>query len=205
MIRYKGALIQVGKIMVKKDKTSKKLKLLRQREKYIEYQNRRKEKLNKLGDKTVTIRLDKTYYDQLLELCEILGYRRPKKGKYNLIETYTGVMKYLLRVSNSVTAYRPKTECSQKLLHLHQLVSHLKHELNLSDEEILNELENKGVHIPLSPLDNAVKKVTYDELRPLDNNVIRRDKFEFVEVLLCEEKVVEQMIEIDKKTPHFSS
>ncbi|ULS49473.1 hypothetical protein [Pectobacterium carotovorum] len=191
--------------MVKKDKTSKKLKLLRQREKYIEYQNRRKEKLDRLGDKKVSIRLDKNHYDQLLDLCEILGYRRPEVGKYNLIETYTGVMKYLMRVSNDVTAYRPKTERSQKLLHLHQLVSHLKHELNLSDEEILNELENKGIHIPLSPLENTVKKVTYDELRPLDNNVIRRDKFEFVEDLLCEEKVVEQMIEIDKKTHHFSS
>jgi hypothetical protein len=205
MIRSKGDLIQVGEIMVKKDETSKQLKLAHRREKYIEYQNRRKEKLDKLGEKKLSIRLDKTYYGQLLELCEILGYRRPEEGKYNLIETYTGVMKYLLRVSDSVTTYKPKTERSQKLLHLHQLVSHLKHELKLSDEEILNKLKNKGIHIPLSPLKNVVKQVTRDELRPLDNNIIRRDKFEFIEDLLCEKKIVNQMIEIDKKTPHFSS
>ncbi|EMZ4245374.1 hypothetical protein ABDM08_003369, partial [Salmonella enterica] len=112
--------------MVKKDEIREEVELAHRREKYIEYQNRRKKKLDNLGDKKLSIRLDDSHYDKLIELCEILGYRRPEKGKYNLIETYSGVMKYLLRVSGHVTTYKPKTEGSQKLLHLHQLVSHLK-------------------------------------------------------------------------------
>lgn len=186
--------------MVKKNEIREEAGLAYRREKYIEYQNRRKEKLDKLGDKKLSIRLDDFHYDKLIELCETLGYRRPEKGKYNLIETYSGVMKYLLRVSGHVTTYKPKTENSQKLLHLHQLVSHLKHELNLSNKEILDELNNKGIQTPLSPLRNAVKQVKYAELRTLTSKVNKLEINKFVEDLLCEEKVVEKMIEMDKKS-----
>lgn len=184
--------------MVKKDEIREEVELAHRREKYIEYQNRRKEKLDILGDKKLSIRLDDSHYDKLKELCEILGYRRPETGKYNLIETYSGVMKYLLRVSGHVTTYKPKTENSQKLLHLHQLVSHLKYEMDLSYKEILDELSNKGIQAPLSPLGNTVKQVKYAELRTLTNEVNKIEINKFVEDLLCEENVVEKMIEIDK-------
>ncbi|HIE0192108.1 TPA: hypothetical protein ACXI8I_003345 [Serratia marcescens] len=184
--------------MVKKDEIREEVELAHRREKYIEYQNRRKEKLDKLGGKKLSIRLDEYHYDKLIELCEILGYRRPAKGKYNLIETYSGVMKYLLRISDSVTKYIPKTEGSQELLHLHLLVSHLKHELNLSDQDILKELKNKGIKTPLSSLENTVKSVKRNEFISLDNKTLRRDIYKFVEDLSCEEKIVEKMTEIDK-------
>jgi len=196
-----SGLIQIGKIMVKKNEIREEAELAHRREKYIEYQNRRKEKLDKLGDKKLSIRLDDSHYDKLIELCETLGYRRPEKGKYNLIETYSGVMKYLLRISDSITKYIPKTEGSQELLHLHQLTGHLKHELDLNNEEILNELKNNGVQIPLSPLGNTVKQVKHDELRALNSKVTKFEIDKFVEDLLCEEKVVEKMIEMDKKIP----
>lgn len=202
MIRSKNGLIQTGKIMVKKNEIREEAELAHRREKYIEYQNRRKEKLDKLGDKKLSIRLDESHYDKLIVLCEILGYRRPEAGKYNLIETYSGVMKYLLRVSGHVTKYKPKTENSQKLLHLHLLVSHLKYELNLSDEDILKELKNKGIKTPLSSLENKSKSVRCDELRSLDNKTIRCDIYKFIEVLLNLEKVVEEMVKIDKNAPH---
>lgn len=188
--------------MVKKDEIREDAELAHRREKYIEYQNRRKEKLDKLGDKKLSIRLDDFHYDKLIELCETLGYRRPKKGKYNLIETYSGVMKYLLRISDSITKYIPKTEDSQELLHLHLLVSHLKYGLNLSDADIVKELKNKGIKTPLSSLENTVKSVKRDELRSLDNKTIRRDIYKFVEDLLNLEKVVQEMMELDKNAPH---
>lgn len=200
MIRSNDGLIQIGKFMVKKDEIREEAELAHRREKYIEYQNRRKEKLDKLGDKKLSIRLDESHYDKLIVLCEILGYRRPETGKYNLIETYSGVMKYLLRVSGHVTKYKPKTESSQRLLHLHQLVSHLKHELNLSNKEILDELNNKGIQTPLSPLGNTVKRVKYAELKTLTSKVNKLEINKFVEDLLCEEKVVEKMVEMDKKS-----
>lgn len=191
--------------MVKKNEIREEAELAHRREKYIEYQNRRKEKLDKLGGKKLSIRLDDSHYDKLKELCEILGYRRPEKAKYNLIETYSGVMKYLLRVSDHVTTYKPKTERSQKLLHLHQLVSHLKHELNLSNKEILDELNNKGIQTPLSPLGNTVKQVKYAELRILTSKVNKLEINKFVEDLLCEEKIVEKMIAMDKKYLDYES
>lgn len=202
MIRSKGGLIQIGKIMVKKNEIREEAELAYRREKYIEYQNRRKEKLDKIGDKKLSIRLDDFHYDKLIELCETLGYRRPEKGKYNLIETYSGVMKYLLRISDSITKYIPKTEDSQELLHLHLLVSHLKYGLNLSDEDIVKEFKNKGIKTPLSSLENTVKSVKRDELRSLDNKTIRRDIYKFVEDLLNLEKVVQEMMELDKNAPH---
>lgn len=184
--------------MVKKNEIREEAELAYRREKYIEYQNRRKEKLDKIGDKKLSIRLDDFHYDKLIELCETLGYRRPEKGKYNLIETYSGVMKYLLRISDSITKYIPKTEDSQELLHLHLLVSHLKHDLNLSYKEILDALNNKGILTPLSPLGNTVKQVKYNELRALNSKVTEFEIDKFVEDILCEEKVVEKMIEMDK-------
>jgi|GEM_PF-2925115 len=191
--------------MVKKGEIREEVELAHRREKYIEYQNRRKKKLDNLGDKKLSIRLDDSHYDKLIELCEILGYRRPEKGKYNLIETYSGVMKYLLRVSGHVTTYKPKTDDSQKLLHLHQLVSHLKHEQNLSYKEILDELNNKDIQTPLSPLGNTVKQVKHDELRTLTSKVNKFEIKKFVEELLCEEKIVEKMVEMDKKSLDYES
>lgn len=55
MIRSKGGLIQIGKIMVKKNEIREEAELAYRREKYIEYQNRRKEKLDKIGDKKLSI------------------------------------------------------------------------------------------------------------------------------------------------------
>ncbi|HDS4874482.1 TPA: hypothetical protein QHY04_004413, partial [Citrobacter koseri] len=80
------------------------------------------------------------------------------------------------------------------------LVSHLKHELNLSNKEILDELNNKGIQTPLSPLGNTVKRVKYAELKTLTSKVNKLEINKFVEDLLCEEKVVEKMVEMDKKS-----
>ena len=107
-----------------------------------------------------------------------------------------------IQISDSITKYIPKTEDSQELLHLHLLVSHLKYGLNLSDADIVKELKNKGIKTPLSSLENTVKSVKRDELRSLDNKTIRRDIYKFVEDLLNLEKVVQEMMELDKNAPH---
>ncbi|EKK2687776.1 hypothetical protein PMI59_004795, partial [Salmonella enterica] len=52
--------------MVKKDEIREEVELAHRREKYIEYQNRRKKKLDNLGDKKLSIRLDDSHYDKLI-------------------------------------------------------------------------------------------------------------------------------------------
>jgi hypothetical protein len=183
--------------MVKKEKGSEELEQNIRRGKNIEYQNRRKEKLNELGEYKLSIRLDNPHYEKLSDLCEVLGYRRPKRGKYNLIETYSEVIKYLLRVSDDLIEYEPKSDEAKELLQLHKLVNHLKHDKNYSDENVLSELRSKGIQTPLSPLNNTVIKSRNGRLPPLDNEVIRHDKGQFLRELLRKDIVIEKMIEID--------
>ncbi len=192
-------LSQTGGIVVKKVKKREESELIHRREKYIEYQNRRKEKLDKLGEYKLSLRLERSDYDKLADLCENLGYRRPVSGKYNLVETYSEVMKYLLRISESLISYQPKSEEAIGLLHLHQFVTHLKHDKNSDDENILQELKTRGVKIPLSSLRNEVKETISDELQPLDNKVTSYDHEKFIEYLLSEKLVVKKIMEIDKK------
>lgn len=45
-----------------------------------------------------------------------------------------------------------------------------------------------------------MKQVKHDELRALNSKVTKFEIDKFVEDLLCEEKVVEKMIEMDKKS-----
>ncbi|MGQ6052061.1 hypothetical protein ACUNHQ_21790 [Serratia sp. IR-2025] len=65
----------------------------------IVYQNARKKRLEKLGKNEIKIRLDDDTFKKLCDLCEVLGYRRPKTQMRNLIEIYSEVFKYLLRTS----------------------------------------------------------------------------------------------------------
>jgi hypothetical protein len=68
----------VGIRMKKKTKAEKANELAVRRKRDVEYQNKRKEKLEKLGEHSITIRLDNADYESLSDICEILGYQRPE-------------------------------------------------------------------------------------------------------------------------------
>lgn len=186
--------------MIKKEKDVEKSDQELRREKYIEYQNRRKEKLDKLGEHKLSIRLERSCYENLTDLCEVLGYRRPEAGRYNLIETYSEVFKYMMRVSSDSIEYKPKSEEAKELLNLHRFVSHLKYDKNFADDEIIVKLESKCIHVPLSPLRNKVVKSQSDKLHSLDNKVIKHDRSEFIRNLLSKNIVIERMIEMDNQS-----
>ncbi|MDC0724815.1 hypothetical protein POH93_05380 [Phytobacter diazotrophicus] len=122
------------------------------REANVAYQNTRKKQLKKLGEHHIQIRLDDETFERLCDLCEVLGYRRPKPKMHNLIEMYSAIFKYLLRTSDESFGYNPTTSRSIKILGVYKYVDHLSNEQQLSKDVILAELKNKGTKIPIKKI-----------------------------------------------------
>ena len=101
----------------------------------IEYQNTRKK------------RLDDESFEKLSDLCEVLGYKRPKPQMHNLVEMYSAIFKYLLRTSDESFGYFPTNSRSIKTLGVYKYVDHLSNEKKWSKEAILAELKNKETKI----------------------------------------------------------
>ncbi|GKW29608.1 hypothetical protein AB6D34_12610 [Pectobacterium brasiliense] len=115
-----------------------------------DYQNRRKERLKELGEKKISIRLDSADYEKLSDLCESLGYRRPKPQMHNLIENYSSVLVYLLRIENMRQLYDPQSQAAKELYHLYKTVDHLKNDIGLSDSQIVEHFREGNIRTPLS-------------------------------------------------------
>jgi len=62
------------------------------RKAYIEYQNTRKKQLEKIGKNHIQIRVDDESFEKLSDLCEVLGYKRPKPQMHNLVEMYSEIL-----------------------------------------------------------------------------------------------------------------
>ncbi|HDC2425823.1 TPA: hypothetical protein O7Y43_004635, partial [Salmonella enterica] len=114
----------------------------------IVYQNARKKRLEKLGKNEIKIRLDDETFKKLCDLCEVLGYSRPKTKMRNLIEMYSEVFKYLLRTSEDNFEYIPKTNRAINTLKTYKYVDHLKNEKNLDRKSIISRLQEQNVKIP---------------------------------------------------------
>lgn len=136
--------------MAKMEKRLKEDELAAQRQKNIEYQNIRKERLEELGEHKISIRLNSADYEKFADLCETLGYRRPQPGMRNLIEAWSGAMKYLLRVQKDFQIYEPKSPAAKELYGLYKTVSHLKYEMGLPDNQIIKRLNEEKVRTPIS-------------------------------------------------------
>jgi hypothetical protein len=120
----------------------------------ITYQNTRKEQLKKIGEHQIQIRLDDEAFEKLSNLCEVLGYKRPKPKMHNLIEMYSTIFKYLLRTSDEGFEYNPKTKQSIKTLETYRYVDHLRYEQGLSKGAIISNLQNDSVKISLGKIDD---------------------------------------------------
>ena len=118
----------------------------------IEYQNTRKKQLEKIGRNHIQLRLDDETFEKLSDLCEVLGYKRPKPQMRNLIEMYSEIFKYLLRTSDESFGYNPTTSRSIKILGVYKYVDHLSNEQQLSKDVILEKLKNKGTKIPIKKI-----------------------------------------------------
>ncbi|HAN4732761.1 TPA: hypothetical protein IFD55_001911 [Escherichia coli] len=113
----------------------------------IEYQNTRKKQLEKIGRNHIQLRLDDESFEKLSDLCEVLGYKRPKPQMHNLVEMYSEIFKYLLRTSDESFGYSPTNSRSIKTLGVYKYVDHLSNEKKWSKEAILAELKNKETKI----------------------------------------------------------
>ncbi|EAY5144079.1 hypothetical protein DU121_01200 [Salmonella enterica subsp. salamae] len=118
----------------------------------IEYQNTRKKQLEKIGRNHIQLRLDDESFEKLSDLCEVLGYKRPKPQMHNLVEMYSAIFKCLLRTSDESFGYSPTTSRSIKTLGVYKYVDHLSNEKNWSKDAILAELKNKGTKIYINKI-----------------------------------------------------
>lgn len=150
----------------------------------ITYQNTRKEQLKKVGEHQIQIRLDDENFEKLSDLCEVLGYKRPKPKMHNLIEMYSAIFKYLLRTSNESFEYKPKTKRSIKILGIYKHVDYLRHEQHLTKGAIISELQTKGVKIPLGRN---------------DNKIVTSGKEKFLEQYFEKDKIIRVLKMIDNK------
>ncbi|EIY6649382.1 hypothetical protein MNG63_003313 [Salmonella enterica] len=121
----------------------------------ITYQNTRKEQLKKVGEHQIQIRLDDETFQKLCDLCNMLGYKTPKKGMRNLVELYSTIFKYLLRTNEEGFEYIPKKEQSIKILNIYKYVDHLKHEKQFPKDVIISELEKRNIKIPVQKVNNS--------------------------------------------------
>lgn len=121
----------------------------------IKYQNTRKGQLQKVGGHQIQIRLDDETFQKLCNLCNVLGYKTPKKGMRNLVELYSTIFKYLLRTSEENFEYIPNNKQSIKILSIYKYVDHLKHEQQLPKDVIISELEKRNIKIPVQKINNS--------------------------------------------------
>ncbi|WP_254304445.1 hypothetical protein [Citrobacter freundii] len=89
---------------------------------------------------------------KLSDLCEVLGYKRPKPQMHNLVEMYSAIFKYLLRTSDESFGYSPTTSRSIKTLGVYKYVDHLSNEKNWPKDAVLAELKNKGTKIYINKI-----------------------------------------------------
>lgn len=155
------------------------------REANVAYQNTRKKQLKKLGKHHIQIRLDDETFERLCDLCEVLGYRRPKPKMHNLIEMYSAIFKYLLRTSEKHFEYIPKTKRSIKILGIYKYVDHLRYEQNSTKDAIISKLQKKNIKIPLGKTSNTL---------------ITSGKEKFLEKYFDEDKVITVLKMVDDKT-----
>ncbi|CNI62796.1 Uncharacterised protein [Yersinia frederiksenii] len=158
--------------MMKKTKAEKASKLTVRRKRDVEYQNKRKEKLEKLGKNSITIRLDDDAYKSFSDICEILGYQRPEEKKRNLIETYSASLIHFLRIEREEAIYRPKSRAAKKFYRLYKIVNHLKYDKKYCDNEIINFMKSEKIATPSSTIkgnkyylwsDKSIKKMLNEE------------------------------------------
>ncbi|NIF50222.1 hypothetical protein F3J28_20900 [Enterobacter sp. Ap-1006] len=168
--------------MTKKTKAEKANELVVRRKRDVEYQNKRKEKLEKLGEHSITIRLDNTDYESLSDICEILGYQRPEAKKRNLIEIYSASLIHLLRIERESSIYKPKSRTAKKFYRLYKIVNHLKHDKNYSDNEIIAKMTSDKMLTPLSVIKGG-KNSSWSE------KALKR--------VLDKEKVIETLKQLD--------
>ena len=180
--------------MTKKTKAEKANELAVRRKRDVEYQNKRKEKLEKLGEHSITIRLDNAAYESFSDICEILGYQRPEAKKRNLIESYSASLIHLLRIERESSIYKPKSRAAKKLYRLYKIVNHLKHDKNYSDDEIIKKMTSDKTLTPLSVMKGR-KNSSWNE------KALKR--------VLDKEKVIETLKQLDgdfkKRLPIKSS
>lgn len=180
--------------MTKKTKAEKANELAVRRKRDVEYQNKRKEKLEKLGEHSITIRLDNAAYESFSDICEILGYQRPEAKKRNLIESYSASLIHLLRIERESSIYKPKSRAAKKLYRLYKIVNHLKHDKNYSDDEIIKKMTSDKMLTPLSVMKGR-KNSSWNE------KALKR--------VLDKEKVIETLKQLDgdfkKRLPIKSS
>ncbi|HGW6104784.1 TPA: hypothetical protein ACNIQM_002955 [Citrobacter werkmanii] len=136
--------------MAKEEKRLEYDKEVARKQRDRDYQNRRQERLNELGEKKISMRLDGTDYNKLAELFESLGYRRPEPGMRNLIEACSRVMKYLLRVERDFQIYEPKSPAAKELYNLYKTVNHLKYDMGYSYNKIVERLNKDKVRQPIA-------------------------------------------------------
>ncbi|MCI4002615.1 hypothetical protein MRO73_08615 [Dickeya dianthicola] len=168
--------------MTKKTKAEKANELAVRRKRDVEYQNKRKEKLEKLGEHSITIRLNNTDYESLSDICEILGYQRPETKKRNLIEIYSASLIHLLRIERESSIYKPKSRIAKKFYRLYKIVDHLKHDKNYSDNEIIKKMTSDKMLTPLSVMKGG-KNSSWNE------KALKR--------VLDKEKVIETLKQLD--------
>ncbi|EBQ4835067.1 hypothetical protein T061_09585 [Salmonella enterica subsp. arizonae] len=136
--------------MAKVEKRLKGDELAVRRQKNIEYQNIRKERLEELGEHKISIRLNSADYEKLADLCESLGHRRPQPQMRNLIENYSSALVYLLRIEKLRQLYDPQSQAAKELYHLYKVVGHLKNDKGFSDSQIVEYFREKNIRTPLS-------------------------------------------------------
>ncbi|MFJ5485296.1 hypothetical protein [Pectobacterium actinidiae] len=155
------------------------------RKAYIEYQNTRKKKLEKIGKHHIQIRLDVETFEKLSDLCEVLGYTRPKPFMNNLIEMYSAIFKYLLRTSEESFEYNPKKKLSIEKMKIYKYVDHLRYEQKLSKDDIISNLQKKDIKIPLG--------------KTTDNRITFSGKENFLERFFEKDKIIKVLKMIDDK------
>ncbi|GKX51554.1 hypothetical protein [Budvicia aquatica] len=125
------------------------------RERDIRYQKTRAEKLKELGDYQVTARLDKVTHKKLADLCEHLGYPRPKSHKNNLVEIYSAAVTHLINKEFGSRIHKPKSERAKELYRLYKTVSHLKYDEFDSNEDIIERMVKDKQRRPKAILEDT--------------------------------------------------
>ncbi|HCD7317589.1 hypothetical protein ACRCMW_08730 [Enterobacter chengduensis] len=169
--------------MTKQTKTEKANELIARRKRDVEYQNKRKDKLEKLGKHSITIRLDDVAYKSFSDICEILGYQRPEEKKRNLIETYSASLIHLLRIEREEAIYRPKSRAAKKFYRLYKIVNHLKYDKKYSDNEIITFMKSEKIATPSSTIKGSRYYLWSDKS---------------IEKMLNEEKVIDILKNLDE-------
>lgn len=152
-----------------------------------EHQKAKRERLQ--SGKPINITLSIVTLNRLIRLCETLGYKKPIAESYGRLDTLSKGVTHVINLEYKSRSYKPLSAPAKALYRLYKVVSHLKNDLEYSDQEIIDKMIKDKENTPRDIIQGEQlcqwsEKSIYNILsRDLEKEMKKLDEFNQSEIV----------------------